>query len=131
MSPPFLSALLSLLLFYGYAYCNTVMFNPCRSQIDTTPEEQRLFLDNWQEHGSSIVLDRSFRCFATCILYDMHIMDEDGQLHMEQYMVVEAQKASWNSSVAKCQAEFGDELDSCGYGYGMANCLLSLRAARK
>ncbi|BFG06342.1 general odorant-binding protein 57e [Drosophila madeirensis] len=131
MSPPFVSALLSLLLFYGYAHCKTSMFNPCRGQNDTTPEEQRLFLDNWQQHVSSNVLDRSFRCFATCILYDMHIMDDQGQLHMDQYMVEEAQEESWNSSVAKCQAEFEDVAHSCGYGFGMANCLLSLRAARK
>ncbi|XP_001361172.2 general odorant-binding protein 57e [Drosophila pseudoobscura] len=129
MSDQLLSLLLSVFLLYGYAHSNTAIFNPCRGQKFTTPEEQRAFLDNWLKNLEGRDLDRTFKCYATCMLFDMNIMDGSGELHMEKYLETEALEKSWPKSVANCRYEFADEMDICEYGFGMANCLMSLRAA--
>nr|BAG11601.1 odorant-binding protein 57de [Drosophila obscura] len=123
--------LLSLLLLYGSAHSNSSIYDPCRSQNYTTPEEQRSFLDNWPKDWNASELDRSVKCYATCILFEMQLLDKSGHLHMERYLEAEALQESWPDSVDNCRTELADSYDSCEYFSGMANCLLSLRAARE
>ncbi|KAH8401363.1 hypothetical protein KR009_004951, partial [Drosophila setifemur] len=102
---------------------NSVVYNPCISQKEYPMEEMQIFLDNWPDDQNVSRIDRSYKCFMTCVLIDLGLMNDNGQLQIEKHLEFGfVDPHWWIKELAPCRTKYEDEHDLCEFAFGIFNC---------
>nr|BAG11635.1 odorant-binding protein 57e [Drosophila jambulina] len=109
---------------------NTVVFNSCMSQKEL-PEDQALTaLENWPDNHDLSLVEHSYKCFMTCVLMDLGVVDKMGQVQIDKYLKSGALDRNWVAiDLAPCRSKYHDEMDMCEYVFGLFNCFREMKLA--
>nr|BAD83892.1 Odorant-binding protein 57e [Drosophila melanogaster] len=105
---------------------NTSVFNPCVSQNELSEYEAHQVMENWPVPP----IDRAYKCFLTCVLLDLGLIDERGNVQIDKYMKSGVVDWQWVAiELVTCRIEFSDERDLCELSYGIFNCFKNVKLA--
>ncbi|XP_016927426.3 general odorant-binding protein 57e [Drosophila suzukii] len=103
---------------------NTPVYNPCIQQIELTKEEAHQVLENWPDTP----IDRSYKCFLTCVLLDLGLISKSGEVQIDEYLKSGVVDWRWVAmELVYCRIEFSDEKDLCDLAFGLWNCFRKVK----
>ncbi|EDV55319.1 general odorant-binding protein 57e [Drosophila erecta] len=117
---------LLLLFLCGKVLANTAVFNPCASQAALSETEAHKVMESWPDPP----IDRAHKCYLTCVLLDLGLVDQNGDVQIDKYLksgVVDWRYVAFE--LINCRIEFGDERDLCELSYGLFNCFRAVKLA--
>ncbi|KAH8365260.1 hypothetical protein KR084_006804, partial [Drosophila pseudotakahashii] len=109
---------------------NSAVYNPCIQQTELTEAEAHQVLEKWPDYP----IDRTYKCFLTCVLLDLELISESGKVQINKYLKSGVVDWQWVAiELVTCRIEFDDEKDLCEYSFGMFNCFrkVKLEAEKK
>nr|BAG11628.1 odorant-binding protein 57e [Drosophila auraria] len=102
----------------------SVVFNPCASQKELSEAQALVALENWPDNHNVDLIDRSYKCFITCVLMDLELINGTGHVQVDKYVKSGVLDWKWvTSESAMCRSRYLDEPDMCNLVFGIFNCL--------
>ncbi|KAH8291538.1 hypothetical protein KR054_012571, partial [Drosophila jambulina] len=103
------------------------VYNPCMSQKELSEDEAVSALENWPDNQD---LSRSYKCFMTCVLIDVGLINKSGEVQINKYVQSGALDRNWVASeLASCRSKYIEEHDLCEYAFGLFNCFREMKLA--
>nr|BAG11631.1 odorant-binding protein 57e2 [Drosophila constricta] len=109
---------------------DSVVFNPCTSQKELSEADTLMVLENWPDNHNVSLIDRSYKCFITCVLIDLGLINGTGQVQIDKY--VKSGNLDWKwvaTELAPCRSKYLDEADLCEFAFGIFNCFRERKLA--
>ncbi|KAH8253654.1 hypothetical protein KR032_006380, partial [Drosophila birchii] len=108
------------------------VYNPCITQKELSEAEAVIALEKWPDNQDLTRIERRYKCYMTCILIDLGLINKMGQLQMDKYLKSGAlDKNWWASDLASCRSKYQDEQDLCEYTFGIFNCFREMKLAEE
>nr|BAG11633.1 odorant-binding protein 57e [Drosophila tani] len=109
---------------------DSVVFDPCASQKELSEADTLMVLNNWPDHHNVSLIDRSYKCFITCVLMDLKLINGTGHVQIDEYVKLGFLDWKWVASeLAPCRARYLDKADLCEFAFGLFNCFRERKLA--
>ncbi|KAH8258266.1 hypothetical protein KR038_008888, partial [Drosophila bunnanda] len=109
---------------------NSVVLNPCMSQKELSEDEALTALENWPDNHDISLIERSYKCSMTCVLMDLDLINNLGQVSIDKYVKSGALDRNWVATdLSSCRTKYEDEHDLCEYAFGIFNCFREMKLA--
>ncbi|KAH8274580.1 hypothetical protein KR018_001353, partial [Drosophila ironensis] len=97
---------------------------PCVELNGITEAEANAVMENWPDDLNLAIVNRTHKCYVSCILVYFGILDTSAELTLDKYFdtgVIDEYAVA--PALNQCRFEYKDEKDLCERTFGIFNCL--------
>nr|BAG11642.1 odorant-binding protein 57d [Drosophila lini] len=132
MSVELVPHLLWLLFLLGVTKPAFGFFDPCGDRNGIKVEEANAVLENWPRNLQVDRVNRTHKCYVSCILWYFGIIDSFGNVSLDEYFDLGIiDEYAFAPTLYRCIYQYRDESDLCERTFGLFHCLRLEKLATK
>ncbi|XP_037716005.1 general odorant-binding protein 57d [Drosophila subpulchrella] len=111
------------LLFLVFHFVYSEYIDPCPHHNGFSEEEAEAVLKDWPGNLNLAKVNRSHKCYVTCILMYFDIVGTSGEVTLDKYFdsgVID--EFAFAPTLLRCRYEYREETDFCEHTFGIFNC---------
>ncbi|XP_016989447.1 general odorant-binding protein 57d [Drosophila rhopaloa] len=102
--------------------------DPCTDHNGITDEQANNAFKDWPEHLNLASVNKTHKCYVTCILIYYNIVDNYGKISLDKYFDNGSiDEYAFAPTLLRCRYEYRKETDLCEQIFGIFNCFKLLR----
>ncbi|XP_016957029.2 general odorant-binding protein 57d [Drosophila biarmipes] len=111
------------ILLLGFQFSRSEFFDPCPHHNGFTEEQADALFKDWPANLNLASVNRSHKCYVTCILVYYDLVGFSGELSLDKYFdsgVID--EFAFAPTMRRCRDEYKKETDICEHTFGIFNC---------
>ncbi|KAH8253377.1 hypothetical protein KR032_005156, partial [Drosophila birchii] len=98
--------------------------DPCEDKYAITEDEANAVMENWPRNLQVASVNRTHKCYVTCILRYFDIVDPFANIQLDKYFDLGIiDEYAFAPTLNRCVYQYRSETDLCERTFGMFHCL--------
>nr|BAG11634.1 odorant-binding protein 57d [Drosophila jambulina] len=113
-----------LLFLFGLLKPGLGFFDPCGDRYEIKEEEANAVMENWPRNLQLASVNRTHKCYVSCILWYFGIIDSHGSVSLDEYFDLGIiDEYAFAPTLNRCVYQYRNETDLCERTFGLFHCL--------